>query len=306
LLKSCACFDSGTVDGERTSEDLRTVRDSCVALRNVLLPNSVWPKFRDWHSRPDNVAWHCSIVFLAFRQGYLGRVTSAVHRYLISEGELRSDVRKQYLQDLREKWMLYPDPVERHQKARMFQSRLAELQCAEWLETQGHKVVGLEALTNGPDIETVSANLDRQVFEVKFIGTEDADLSTILLSIAGKRAADWVSPYTAANYLVFRTYEAAKQLESVVGGKTAVLIIDESAWWRFDMPLRDGWIDWRKPEFIGQDSDWDAFLNKQKTRYADIPGDLASAISVLDTLWIVKQKVGFDFEYVSKVAVRIA
>lgn len=83
-------------------------------------------------------------------------------------------------------------------------------------------------------------------------------------------------------------------------------MIDEPAWWRFDMPLRNGWIDWRKPEFLGQDSDWDTFLNKQKKRYTKLPGDLASVIGVLDGLWVLKQKVGFEIEYVSKVAVRIA
>jgi len=72
------------------------------------------------------------------------------------------------------------------------------------------------------------------------------------------------------------------------------------------MPLRNGWIDWRKPEFMGQDSDWDKFLNKQKKKYTNFPGDLGSVIGVLDTLWILKQKVGFDLVSVSKVAVRIA
>lgn len=86
--------------------------------------------------------------------------------------------------------MFYTDPVERNRKARMFQSRLAELRCAEWLETQGYKIVGLEAVAKGPDIVTVSANFDTEVFEVKFIGTEDTDFKTILLSIAGKKVGN--------------------------------------------------------------------------------------------------------------------
>ena len=160
--------------------------------------------------------------------------------------------------------MLYADPIERHQKSRIFRSRLAELQCAEWLETQGQKIVGLEALREGPDIETVSANRGVEAFEVKFVGTEDADFSMILRSIAKQPAARWVSPYTASNYLVFRTYEAAKQLRLAAGVTTAVLILEELAWSRFEMPLRDAWIDWQNPAFIGQDSDWDKFLKKQK------------------------------------------
>ena len=128
----------------------------------------------------------------------------------------------------------------------------------------------------------------------------------ILRSLAGQSAAGWVSPYTASNYLVFRTYEAAKQLRSVVGVRTAVLIIEELAWSRFEMPLRGAWIDWRKPEFIGQATDWDKFLKKQKRKYPDLPGDLGPAIKGLDAVWVVKQKSGFEFDPVSKVAVQVA
>ncbi|HSF30987.1 MAG TPA: hypothetical protein VLK82_11020, partial [Candidatus Tectomicrobia bacterium] len=70
-------------------------------------------------------------------RGHLDRVTSAVHRYLMTAGLPRREVRKQYLRDLRERLMYYTDPVERHQKSRIFFGRLAESQCAEWLESQG-------------------------------------------------------------------------------------------------------------------------------------------------------------------------
>jgi len=72
------------------------------------------------------------------------------------------------------------------------------------------------------------------------------------------------------------------------------------------MPLLDAWIDWQKPDFIGQDPDWDKFLKKQRRKYPDLPGDLEAAIKSLDVVWIVKQKSGFEFDPVSKVMLRIA
>src|SRR5207249_2856911 len=105
--------------------------------------DEVWIAFQQWHRQPEPIAHHRSILLLAMERGHLGRVTSAVHRYLITAGLPKSDVRQQYLQDLRERWMLYADPVERHQKFRMFAGRLVELQCAEWLELQGWTVSGL-------------------------------------------------------------------------------------------------------------------------------------------------------------------
>jgi len=49
--------------------------------------------------------------------------------------------------------MFYEDPLERHQKSRIFNGLVVELQFAEWLETLGWTIVGLEAFRDGPDIE---------------------------------------------------------------------------------------------------------------------------------------------------------
>jgi hypothetical protein len=93
----------------------------------------------------------------------------------MTAGVPRPNVRQQYLQDLRERWMLYSDPHERHQKARIFLGRLVELQFAEWLELQGWTVSGLEALRQGPDFEAYTHDGRPTAFEVKFIGTENDD-----------------------------------------------------------------------------------------------------------------------------------
>ena len=212
-MEDCSCAQQQESGGEGSLELFAAIRARCPILHRIFVPDEIWPSFQQWHQQPDTVAYHRSILLLAMERGYLGRVTSAVHRYLMTAGHPRPDVRRQYLQDLRERWMLYADPIERHEKARIFSGRLAELQCAEWLELQGWIVSGLEALREGPDIEAYANEGQATAFEVKFIGTEHDDFVTILERLVGQPAGGPVSPYDAANYLLFRVYEAAKQLQ---------------------------------------------------------------------------------------------
>jgi hypothetical protein len=287
-------------DGLIPIKDFSEMRDKCPALREVLLPDSIWQQFRDWHSRPDDVAAHCSIVLLAFRRGYLGRVTAPIHRYIVSSAGVLPGVRKQYVKDLRERWMLHGDPIKRNRLARIFRGRLVELQFAVWLESQSHKVVGLETTREGPDIETVSSDGIANTFEVKFIGVEDADFTSFLQSIAGLQAGGSVSPYTAMNYLLFRAYEAARQLRAVTGTKTVVVVIDDTTWCRFAMQLTGHWINWANPqffsgEFVSQEDDWNAFFTEQRKHHPYLPNDLAPALQEIHSVKIFRQTSAFEF-----------
>jgi hypothetical protein len=98
------------------------------------------------------------------------------------------------VKDLTERWMYHLDALERHRRSRLFNGRIAELQCTEWLETRGWTVVSLEALRQGPDIEAKLDSAMTTAFEVKFIGSQDYDFEVILGSIAGKPSVGVVSP----------------------------------------------------------------------------------------------------------------
>lgn len=111
------------------------------------------------------------MLLLALERGHLARLTSSIHRYLIEGGTVHQEVRRQYVKDLAERWMYHLDALERHRRSKFFNGRIAELQCAEWLETRGWTVVGLEALRQGSDIEGNSDSGMMTAFEVKFIGT---------------------------------------------------------------------------------------------------------------------------------------
>jgi hypothetical protein len=160
---------------------------------------------------------------------------------------------------------------------RIFRSREAELQCAEWLEAQGWRVTGLEALRPGPDIEATAPDGSDGVFEVKFIGTEDEDFSTIVQSIAGELAGGPVSAYAGINYLLLRIYQAASQFGDNTRRQIAVVIVEDLTWWRFEVPLRESRIDWTNPKFLGADPNWDEFLRKQD-RYPAFLSEMASKV----------------------------
>ena len=203
-------------------------------------------------------------------------------------------MRRQYLQDLRERWMFYTDPIERHEKARMFSGRLVELQFAEWLELQGWTVSGLEALREGPDVEAYANDGQITAFEVKFIGTENDDFVTILESLTGQPAGGPVSPYDAANYLLFRVYEAAKQLQRSACNRIAVVVVEALTWFRFKVQLRHSWINWANPSFFSGHAR-EGFLTRQRTRYPDLLDDLQPALQSLNAVWILKQSEGYQY-----------
>lgn len=190
----------------------------------------------------------------------------------------------------------HEDPVSRHRKWRTFQGRLAELRCAIWLEQESYKIVGLEATRHrdarGPDIEAVSQRGCRVAFEVKFIGQEDWDFDLVNKSIAGLTSVVPISPYAATNYLLFRAYEAAHQLQMMRTRKIVVLIVDDMTWYRFQRPLEMGWINWQRPTLFEQDSAWPK-LRKLGERYPGFPSDLAHVLKAAD-VWILRHSSQFE------------
>ena len=295
LSSACACTTPPVDDQGDSIDTLETIRTGCPALRSVFLPDNVWPKFKAWHQNRDVVAAHRSMLLLALERGHLARLTSSAHRYLIKNGAVRQEVRRQYVKDLAERWMHHLDALERHRRSRRFNGRIAELQCAEWLETGGWTILGLEALRQGSDIEAKSDSGMMTAFEAKFIGSQDYDFELILCSMAGKPSVGVVSPYAAINYLLFRIYEASKQLTTFNGHRIAVVIIDDLTWSRFDFQLENDWIDWTNPVFFEKDSEWDAFIKTQQGRYPNLCSELQSVVGQIDKAWIIRRKYGYEY-----------
>jgi hypothetical protein len=289
----CACQRAGRVEHERALETFAALREKCPVLR-LLVPDDLWPTFAAWHQQ-DEVAWHRSISLLALERGHLKAFTSPLHRVLIDGGALRPGLRAQYLQDLRERWMLADDPRERHRKSRMFTGRFVELHLAAWLEAEGWNVTGLEAYRSGPDIEGVQDAI-LHAFEVKSIGAQDEAFESIVDSLHNLPALRWTSPDAAANYLLFRAYEAGWQLRSTGACRVAVLAIDGLCWHDFEIQLEESWIDWSGPQFLGEDKAWQTFLASQEERYPSMLGDLPQVVTSLDAIWVFRRLEGFSFQ----------
>jgi hypothetical protein len=114
------------------------------------------------------------------------------------------------------------------------------------------------------DIESISTDGVPTSIEVKFIGIQDLDFVSVVKSMSGNPEAYSVSPYQAINYLLYRVFQAARQLAVANSHKTAVIVIDGMTWWRFDLQVEENWIDWKRRNFISPDEDWNEFLSFQK------------------------------------------
>ncbi|MEQ1845493.1 MAG: hypothetical protein ABL983_07940 [Nitrospira sp.] len=201
--------------------------------------------------------------------------------------------------------MDYSAPLERHETFKMFYGRVVELQCAEWLERHGWEISDLEAFgEESPDIETKSASGDLTAFEVKFIGQDDDGFGTVLKGFSGEDAYERRSPYCAANYLLYRVYQSAKQLQGArATTRIALVVIDEQTWFTFEMQLKGGWINWKNPTFMDV---YDPFIEAQDETLTDeqkrtltkdqkrkiLNADLKSALESIADVWILERSKG--------------
>ena len=107
----CGCRKTRLEAGDTLLQVFARVRSRCAALGQVLVPDALWSDFQEWHARTDEEAAHRSALLLALKRGHLERITSPIHAYLLdSGGRPRADLRRQYLQDLGERWILCADP----------------------------------------------------------------------------------------------------------------------------------------------------------------------------------------------------
>lgn len=280
------------------------VRTECPALR-VLITDDEWPRFEEWHRSPDLLAYHASAAFIAFRRGHLARVTAPIHALLLTaSGQLKPAVRKQYLEDLQERWMYGPTALDRHRQFRRFMGRLVELQVAEWLRDQGWALTGLEALRPGTDIEATGPAGRAHAFEIKFIGAEDADFSQVVEALTGASPAGSVSPYAAANYLLLRAFEAARQLGAAPDVRVCLVVVDSAAWWRFDCVVTNDWIDWSAPAFLEADENWATFLEGQIKKYPTLLIDLEQHIRSLNAIWLLRRDSGYEYKQMRQFVLR--
>ena len=142
----CDCQNMITTEHNHLLKEFSILRSKCPAIKEVLIPEALWPDFQRFFLNKSNRAAHSSILLLAFERKHLNKITSPIHRYLMEGEKPKPSVTNQYVKDLRECWLLEETEIERHRKAKMFMGKLIELQCAEWIENQKWKISNIEAL----------------------------------------------------------------------------------------------------------------------------------------------------------------
>jgi hypothetical protein len=172
--------------------------------------------------------------------------------------------------------------------------RLVELLCAQWLETDSWRIVGLEAFQEGPDLTAEREGDGQASFEVKSLGQEDSDFEAVVASLHGPPTAQTKDLYAAMNFVTFRVYEAAKQLQQVKEHRTVLFVVNETTWHNVEFQLENNWVDWRNAKLYGSSSHWRAFMDAQRKRYPNVDEELAEVIRSVDDIWILRLRYGFE------------
>jgi hypothetical protein len=295
----CLCQSFNVSDKNDLLEEFAYLRGTCPVLRDIIVPDTIWENFRrviSTTSRPIN---HESIVLGAFRNGFLKRMTLPIHRYLLNGSAPARNLKSQYRTDLVEKWIFANEKLKRHKEARIFKGKLIEIMIASWLADNGWTINNLEALGGKFDIEATSPEQISYAIEVKYIGMQDYRYIEIENSLeSGEAVGGWWNLYDGYNFILFKIFEAAKQLSTCTKNRLALLVTNNVDWDFLKMPIEEKWICDRPFNFSDDASAlWDSFITikKQEKRFANIDNELDTAISGLKDWWILKENDDFTF-----------
>ena len=134
---------------------------------------------------------------------------------------------------------------------------------------------------------------------MKYIGQEDKKFQEFEKScLTHKAVAGTIPIYDGFNYLLFRIFEAACQLQKHTDNILVFIVYSHQSWIFNDMPVIDNWIEHNPIEFVKEASDnWSNFLAKKKRekRYRNIESLLEKYIKNLDEIWIIQQESNLDY-----------
>jgi len=181
--------------------------------------------------------------------------------------------------------MFAEDTKQRFKYGRMFQGRLAELLFSQWLDHEGWNIGTLEAHGAEVDVEATSTNGDSCSFEVKHLGQEEVlfNLGVGALQTNGVSVGS-IPVYSPVDYMLYRIYEAARQLKKVPNRKIVVVILTDFDTY-YKHPIEEGWIDWKAPRFLQRDEDIAVFLDAKYMENPALDDDMRRDISQMDEIW---------------------
>ncbi len=306
-LLNCACqsaVDVTKYDWDHIVKRFEAVREECPALKKILVPDDIWNSFEKAAKGNFDSARHRARVLLALKFGYLHKLTSPIHKYLLDDsGNPKQNIKKQYLKDLREQWIFnYEEIIESHRHSRMYAGKLTELMVAEWLEHEGLyiKVDKLEALEGCNDIEARTPYNVDAVIEVKTIGTDDNDFLELVAGISDKQFNKGKRTYhnDRINYLLFRIYEAASQLKKRIqpSKKIVIIVLESTQFGLLKCDIKDT-INWKSPQFMHEHLSCKG-KHFFKEHCFNIKDKLSETIQCITDLRIVEQDSDYNYSVV--------
>ena len=297
---NCPCQHWESPEPDLVYQSFVQVRHQCAALRDILVPDSILDQHRSFYESGGDEARHCSEPILAIQRGILGPLTLPLHRLMLDEQTLRSDVVKQYRSDLAEKWFLADNYPERYKRHRIFRSRWIELYFATWLLDSGWELEGLEVYGGDFDVEASKPESSHTVFEVKYLAEREAAFE---IGVRATRSLDGVavgplSVSSPTDYLLFRLFQAAKQLEQSPNRKIAVIITEDYET-SFRIPL--SWVNWTDPKLFLKDNEIVQFIEEKKQQSPDLESEITQRIQSLDEIWIFCVENNFDIHLMHRI-----
>lgn len=293
-IRDQACSCSVRAVSPQLSEQVTAfyrLRSACPVLR-LTIPDELAESHIGFTKSEPDAAFHCSVPFLAYRRGCLPDFTASLHRFALEGTKVRANVITQYLSDLRETWVLEDDEISRFRKARNYLSRLAELDFARSLEAERWQITNLEMYGGQFDIEGLSSDRVATAFEVKFLAQREVLFELNRASFSNPTSGS-LGVYSPIDYLLFRLYEAARQLQNSHAKRIAVAIVSDYDV-SYRIPLSESWVDWTNPKFLKRDSEIQVFLAAQYEKNPDLDAELKSFITGLSEIWILRYQGSFE------------
>ena len=294
----CSCQTPKKVNREELFQKLSLLRNECPALKEILIPVNQWITFEQLSKDPLDGVGHKFKTLGALQLGILNKITLPIHRYLLSNGSVKSSVTKNYKNALTENWMSKSTPIERHRAARVHDGKINELICASFLEDNGWKIDNLEALGGENDIIATDPSGIQYSIEVKYIGTQDEIFYDIEECCITKNATARAIPiYDGYNYFLFRLFEASLQLARSKKKKLAIITYSNHSWAFNEMPINANWISHPPIKFAeAASNNWERFISKKKLekRFINIEAELDDRIKGIDLTLVIKQDSNLD------------
>ena len=255
MKTKCICQDPSffksnyeTLERDELIKVFKKIRIGCEVLKNIIT-DDFWAALKSKPYGCDK-AFHSSIFWISYNNGYLHRLTKALHEFLYD----RSNIDKRYKQALRENWLDSKTidknnaEVKHHQKGKAYMGKIHELMFAEYLQERGAEILNMEAWKEGlPDI-IANCNNEIHYIETKYIGQDEESFKKIFLE---KKAYEF-TPQDIANYVLFRLCEAGAQLKRCgkEGIKTVVILLNSFVTSdHFKIAIENGFVNFDNPEF---------------------------------------------------------